>query len=235
MKEIDVQKRALMNAIVETQEEERRRIALDLHEGLAQTLSTARMNFSVFEMSACAVSDEQKNLFHTSIDLLDTALRELSLISYNLMPNTLYTFGLVAALEDLFHMINRVSTVRLSFHTHEYKRLNRQTEIILYRIIQELANNAFRHSGASEISVQLIMYRKKLTIIVDDNGNGFEAEGMLDSECTGLGLKSVDARVKFLNGIMCVDSHVSSGTVVSVEVPLTASSFAIEDEQYTGL
>lgn len=231
MKELDVQKNALMSAIVETQEEERRRIARDLHEGLAQTLSTAKMNFSSFEMSACNcdTNGEQKKLLQTSIALLDTALQELSLISYNLMPGTLYTFGLVAALEDMLHMLNTVSTIRLSFHTHEYKRLNRQTEIILYRIIQELVNNAHRHSGATEISVQLIMHRKKLAVIVDDDGEGFEAENVLSSEGNGLGLKSVKARVKFLNGFISVDSHANSGTVVSVEIPLSSSSFANED------
>jgi signal transduction histidine kinase len=228
MKEIGAQRSTLMHAIIELQEEERRRIALDLHEGLAQTLSTVKMNLSACETSVCEVGEGQKSLFHTSVALLDTALRELSLISYNLMPNTLYTFGLVAALEDMFHMINRVSTIRLAFHTHEYRRLNRQTEIILYRIIQELTNNAHRHSGASEINVQLIMHHKKLVIIVDDDGNGFEVESTLTGEQAGLGLKSAEARVKFLNGFISVDSQTGSGTVVSVEIPLATSAFADE-------
>lgn len=226
MKQINEQNSALMDAIVHTQEEERRRIALDLHDGLAQMLSVARMNFSSFESQAHALDEAQQELLHTSIGLLDTALRELSLVSYNLMPNTLYDFGLIAALEDMFHMINRVSAVRLAFHTHDYQRLHHQTEIILYRIIQELVNNAFRHSGASDISVQIIMHYKRLVVVVDDNGSGFSVEEIRSNEKSGRGLQSVETRVQYLDGSMIVDSHVNSGTVVAVEIPLTPASYA---------
>ncbi len=228
VKKINEQKGALMNAIVRTQEEERRRIALDLHDGLAQMLSVARMNFSSFESQADTLDSDQQELLHTSVGLLDSALRELSLVSYNLMPNTLYDFGLIPALEDMFHMINRVSAVKLAFHTHDYQRLDHQTEIILYRIIQELVNNAFRHSGASEISAQLIMHYKRLVIVVDDNGSGFAVEDIRHDEKSGLGLKSVETRVQFLDGSMSVDSHANSGTVVAVEIPLVQASFAEE-------
>ncbi len=231
VKKINEQSSALMNAIVRTQEEERRRIALDLHDGLAQMLSVARMNFSSFELQADTLDSGQQELLHTSIELLDTALRELSLVSYNLMPNTLYDFGLIPALEDMFHMINRVSAVKLAFHTHDYRRLDHQTEIILYRVIQELVNNAFRHSGASEISVQLIMHYRRLVIVVDDNGRGFAVDDIRNDEKSGIGLKSVETRVQYLDGSMSVDSHANSGTIVAVEIPLVPASFAEETEE----
>ena len=185
-----------VNSILEAQETERSRMAKDLHDGLGGMLSGIKLNLtSVKENMIVAETDAR--LFNKSIKQLDGAIIEMRRIAHNMMPEALLKFGLSDAIEDYCNGINESNTVKMSyFQLGVQHALEKSTEVILYRIIQELSNNAIKHADAKNILIQIIKNEYGITLTVEDDGKGFD-RGILTK---GAGLQNVQSRVDYLRG-----------------------------------
>ncbi|RYY60423.1 MAG: tetratricopeptide repeat protein [Chitinophagaceae bacterium] len=200
-----------LQSMINGQETERTRIAKDLHDGLGGLFSTIRMNFSTLQHE----NQELKNypLFNTSYDMVNTAAEEVRRIAHNMMPEVLIRIGLVPAVQELCNSISAGKLLTATMQSYGMDtRLNPSSEIMLYRIIQELLNNIIKHAQATEAIVQFNREGNHLNVTVEDNGRGFDTVN--SGSKTQMGLESVKSRVNYLNGTLSIDSEKEIGTTV---------------------
>jgi len=218
-REYNRQQNELFNAIVSTQDQERKRIAQDIHDSLGSVLSAAKLKLSSLEENKASLSSDQLEKYQSTLTLLDEASSELRSISHNIMPATLSKLGLVAALQNLIGKISGRSGLQISLTAHELEgRIEENTEISIYRIILELINNIVKHAKADKVSIQLVKYPEYINVIVEDNGQGFDYQKAME-EKKGIGLGNVLSRVEYLKGTVDIDSAPGKGTTVVIEIP----------------
>jgi len=215
LKEVEkTSKYALLNG----QEQERQRIAADLHDAVNPLLSAAKLNIeAVRDRVNCDA--EKKNLADIEA-LLAKAMHEIKDISVNLMPSTLRDFGLSYTLQDYCHKIFTGGTPTIDLNIHGLqKRLDKPIEIMLFRIVQELLNNAVKHADATQVDIQLIAHQHSIILMVEDDGKGFHSTAK-ELANKGFGIQNVRSRVMSLGGVMDIDSAKDRGTIITVEIPL---------------
>lgn len=208
------------NAALEAEIQERKRIGQDLHDGLGQMLSVARLNVSALNQKS-EVSNERKiKLIESAIYSIDTAFNELRQISHNLSPTILVTKGLEDAVQDMVRRINESNKILISCEIFGLSRqLDNLIENTLYRAIQELTNNAIKHAHASSISIQLVQNNEEITLMIEDNGLGFDLNKERPHSISG-GIQNIQSRVENLNGNIFIDSKKNRGTIITITVPL---------------
>jgi len=202
---------SVAKALLSGQEQERKRLARELHDGIGAMLASLKINISNLNSSLKNV-----NLEH-SIDLLDTTIQELRMVSHDMMPESILNYGLKKSLEDYFSELQRnlpQQVIKLEIYGI-WQHLSQEKELTLYRIITELTTNALKHSMANEILAQVVFDESSLNITVEDNGNGFDTE----LSHLGIGLKNIQSRIKFLNATMEIDSN-EKGTSFLIHVPI---------------
>ncbi len=205
-------------AIIEAEENERKRIASDLHDGVGQMMSAAKMNLSSFESRLKFSDFGEKNAFDRIISLVDESCREVRNVSHNMMPNALLKSGLSSAVKEFIDKIDS-KTLKVNLHAEGLSdRLDGNVETVLYRVIQECVNNVIKHSGANTLDISLIKDRDGIAATVEDNGRGFEVDQKEKVE--GIGLKNIKARIEYLKGTVDFDSSPGKGTLVAIHVPL---------------
>lgn len=210
----DIATRAVLNA----EENERKRIAADLHDGVGQMMSAAKMNLSAFEHEIPFKDDTQRLSFEKVIGLVDESCKEIRSVSHQMMPNALLKSGLASAVKEFIDKIdNRV--LKINLYTEGLnERLDDNVETVLYRVIQECVNNVIKHSGANKLDISLIRDADGIAATVEDNGRGFDTSDKQKFE--GIGLKNISSRVEFLKGTVDFDSAPGKGTLVAIHVPL---------------
>lgn len=214
MKEQDLATQAILAA----EEKERQRIASDLHDGVGQMMSAAKMNLSAFEQDIPFNDEEQKLAYQKVMALVDESCREIRDISHQMMPNALLKNGLTGAIKTFIDQIDQ-RVIRIHLHTEGLnEKLNPQVETILYRVIQECVNNVIKHSGADQLHISLIREETMLSVTIEDNGKGFDTGIIAQQE--GLGMKNIQSRVQFLKGTVEIDSTPGKGTLVAIHLPL---------------
>jgi signal transduction histidine kinase len=205
-------------AVIEAEERERMRIARDLHDGIGQTLSAARINLSGLESRLDIKDPEIKELLKNSLDLVDDSVKEVRSVSHNMMPNSLFKAGLAAAVREFINKLSAIDNLKIELEVSGLnERLEPSTETVLFRVLQEVVSNIIRHAGASRISIQLIKHENEITLMVEDNGRGFDVA--LAAAASGIGLRNIYSRVEYLNGSVHFDSQPKKGTTVTIEVP----------------
>ena len=199
----------ITNALLEGEEVERKRLARDLHDGLGSMLSGLKLYYSGTEQS-------NKKEFHEVNKQLDNSITELRQIAQNLMPESLLKLGLIAALKDLCTRFSNDKTVIEFQDFGVQSNISESKQITIYRIIQELINNALKYANATEIIVNCSQNENIFLITVEDNGLGFDAKkaDLFD----GMGLKNIKNRVDFLKGELDIDSQPLTGTVFNIEL-----------------
>jgi len=205
--------------MLEGQEQERTRIAADLHDRLGSMLSTVKLYFNSVEEQIDQMKAHNKEQYNKATSLLDEACDEVRKISHNLVSGELIKFGLVSALNQLKETINSTGKLNmqvLSFGMDE--RLDRSIEISLYRVVQELMNNILKHSKASEVTIQLNKVENNLNIVVEDNGIGFDHDAALQKN--GMGLRNMETRIKQLKGSVVFDTGKGRGTTTIIDIPV---------------
>jgi two-component system NarL family sensor kinase len=224
--QVNKQKTELFNAVVSAQDNERKRIAQDIHDSLGSVLSAAKLNLSGLEDHKTRLTKGQKEKYEIALGLLDDASAELRNISHNLMPATLLKLGLTAALQNLFDKISATG-MHISFTAHGIiERLAEGLEISIYRIVLELVNNIVKHAKANEVTVQLIKYPSYINITVEDNGRGF-IHMQTATGTKGMGLSSISSRIEYLKGTIDIDSGIGTGTTVIIDIPLEGSTHSM--------
>jgi two-component system, NarL family, sensor kinase len=207
------------NSVIKGQEEERGRLAKDLHDGLGGILSGVK--FTLNSMTGNQILSEQSShTFHRAIGQLDTAISELRRVAHSMMPEALLKFGLKDAVQDFCDGINSTGLLKVDFETFGLEdRLEQAKEVSLYRIVQELLNNTMKHAEATYAHVQLVQNENLLTLTVEDNGKGFDISSLEKNK--GAGFSNIESRVSYLNGKMDIKSDANHGTSVEVQLNIT--------------
>lgn len=216
----------LSGARVKAQEEERRRIAREIHDSLGQMLTAIKFNVEILEDATNLQAEEDRRRIAEIKSLLDNAMAEAREISYNLMPSVLVDFGLVPALQFLGEQFSKRNHLNVHVHVSGVEgRLDPSVEVGLYRIAQEALTNIAKHAEASEVHVQLIGDSKSTRLIVEDDGKGFQISRLAPrtGQRHGMGLVSMRERAASFNGIFVLDSRPGRGTEIIVEIPQMVS------------
>jgi two-component system, NarL family, sensor kinase len=208
-----------LRAVITATEEERKRIAKDLHDGVVQGLTGLKLRLQN-QLRTANMDEAEKETFTQTSSLLDESINELRSISHQMMPRALAELGLLPALDDLLEKAFGHSDIRFSFEHHRVdgQRFDERLEISLYRITQELINNIIRHSGAKAVSVQLLRTATHLVLVVEDDGKGFRYEDAANRN--GIGLMNISSRAKALNGEVNYTPSPQQGTVATIRIPI---------------
>ncbi|MCU0352364.1 MAG: tetratricopeptide repeat protein [Cytophagales bacterium] len=210
------QEMSALRAMVEGEEQERMRIARELHDGLTGLLSAARHQV---ESAFRRLPQTDTLVTSPAAELLDKACGEVRRISHNLMPYALQRHGLATALQEYCANVQQSGLLAIDYQQISWhERLSPSLELWLYRMAQELINNALRHAKATHALVQLSRHGNSIHITVEDDGRGFNF-GKINAK-SGTGLKSIESRVKYMNGSLSVNSD-SRGTSVQIEISLS--------------
>ncbi len=212
------QQEAWSQDMIEVQENERKRIARELHDGICQAITVSRLNLINIPKKSTLDPDALNAIEHTA-DALDQTYRELRSLSHQMIPKALEVTGLCDAMEDLMGKTFAHTDTRFSFERGQAPRLAPQQEASLYRIFQELIANIVKHAQATEVNVQVYTAGKMLIMMVEDNGVGMHRTEGLPHE--GIGLSNIRYRVQLLHGIYNVESPESGGTLTMIQVPCT--------------
>jgi len=205
-----------IDAMLKGQEEERSRLAKDLHDGLGGMLSGVKLSF-VNMKENLIMDSESVTSFEKSILQLDNTIAELRKVAHNLMPEALVKFGLKNAVLDFCNSMQLSSKTKIIFEQLGTERLLSSTaDLYIYRIVQELINNAIKHANADQILVQLTKTNDKVLLTVEDDGKGFNTE--LIRSAKGIGLKNIQQRVDYLKGKIDIASQAEEGTSVNIEL-----------------
>lgn len=215
--ELAKQKEIRSKAIIEAEEKERIRIARDLHDGVGQLLSATKLNMSQLQSHIQVSTPEAESALQNTLSLLDDSVKEVRIVSHNMMPNTLLKMGLVSAVREFVSRIQNAPSLKVNLEIVGLdQRLEQSKEAILYRVIQELVNNIIKHAKANQITLQIINEDKELTIMIEDNGIGFDTSKMENFE--GIGIKNIISRIEYVNGQVFFDSTPGKGTTVVIEL-----------------
>jgi two-component system, NarL family, sensor kinase len=203
-------------AVLKGEEQERTRLAKDLHDGLGGLLSGIKYSFSTMKGNLVMTPDNAE-AFERSMDMLDSSILEMRRVAHNMMPEALVKFGLDAALKDFCHDITQSGALNVSYQSINMNdlQIEQTTAITIFRIVQELINNTMKHAGAKNAIVQLSKSGENLSLTVEDDGKGFDTS-MLE-RADGIGWNNIRNRVEFLKGKLDVHSAPGKGTSVLVE------------------
>lgn len=218
LKEIKQQEEIkITRAMLQGQEEERKRVASDLHDGLGGMLAGIKLNLSDFAINH---ADDREESLNPIINQLDTSVTELRRIAHNMMPETLLKFGLETSIRDL---CNAMTNKRIAINFQCYGIMNElvmQEQISIYRIVQELLGNAVKHAKASQILLQCSYAEGSFLITIEDDGIGFDMEELENK--IGMGLLNIRNRVNYLNGIFEITTNKGEqGTTINIELNVT--------------
>jgi len=213
----EVNQRALAAA-----EDERMRIARELHDGTAQTLAALRVRLKLARKLQDPV--KQTELLEEISEEISAAIEEVRRMARGLRPPALDMLGLAPAIESRARAIAEAGGLRLELAVQDQERLlSPETELAVYRIVQESLSNVVRHAGAETVFVGLERDDGTLEIIIRDDGRGFDLEHTLDDSGRGLGLFGMQERASYFGGTVDIDTTPGRGTQVSVRIPIAES------------
>lgn len=215
--ELETEKQlAATEAVLKGEEQERTRLAKDLHDGLGGMLSGIKYGFNTMKENLIMTS-ENRQAFERSMDMLDSSIKELRRVAHNMMPEALVKFGLDTALRDYCNDIKQNTDLDVTYTSIDLADANpdQTTSITIYRIVQELVNNTLKHGAATKAIVQVTRTGDHFAITVEDDGKGFDTAILKQSK--GIGWTNIQHRVEFLKGKLDVHSGPGKGTSVYIE------------------
>ncbi len=207
--------KAKINAEITTMENERRRIAADLHDDVGPLLSAIKLQINHVD----ATDEEQKILLVKSSRYIDEVIQKMREISNELLPNILVRRGIVIALEDFIRKLNESNGLKIVFESELSERLPEEVEINLYRIVQEIIHNSIKHSKANVLKIELYKSLHKIILATADNGIGFSENSEQRKE-SGLGLLNLQSRTDVMGGDLSFQSHKGKGVRYLIEIPI---------------
>ncbi len=218
----DEQQKILLNASIRWQEEERQRIAADLHDDAGPLLATARLYLN--ENLVHQDINTQLQSIYNAKQIIDDTIQLIRNISHSLMPPTLKNFGLESAVNDLFQKISGSGSLNASCRFHDYRtRMKPEQELLVFRVIQELVNNILKHSNASFIHITQNYQDGKFFIRIHHDGRGITQNDFdkLNKSAMGLGLKNIQSRIRVLHGGITFEKDISQTYFkVTLDIPV---------------
>ena len=211
---LDGQKK-ILQATIETQERERKRIARDLHDAISAKLNVVSLHVNML-LDGSLDSSEQRDALSKVLGVTTVVLDNSRQIAHNLFPPILENFGLSAALEELMDEFGATKKVVVQQEIKYLTTLSKNEELHLFRVVQELLNNSIRHGKATKVCLKLMDSVDSMSLVYTDNGKGFIVKQAL-SEC-GLGLTNIKSRVAILNGKLIIKSQLGNGAVFTIAI-----------------
>lgn len=210
---VQLQKERIQAQIM-IQEQERKRIANDLHDSLGPMLSTVKL----YMHSITVNNDADKQSLDKASDYIDETIGNLREISYNLLPGSLSRNGLVTVVKEFLSRISGRHSIKISFEAPNGENIPQTTELHLFRIIQEIVHNAIKHSGAATLKLKLVRQPDGLFLLTEDNGKGFDLYNTRESS-KGLGLKSIENRCEMINASLKIVAKKNEGCKIIIKIP----------------
>ncbi|HHP7241055.1 MAG TPA: tetratricopeptide repeat protein [Cyclobacteriaceae bacterium] len=208
-----------LHAMLEGQEQERKRIARELHDRVGSVLSMVKIHMKSNPQPAMVLpGGEIEEPDNVAEEMIDEACDEVRRIAHNMVSGSIQNFGLINALYNLKETINNTGQLAMKVVDFGFngERLPEDIEINTYRIVQELVSNTLKHANANKMSIQALRIDDNLNLMIEDNGNGFNPDKLYE----GMGLKNIFARVNHMHGEIDIDSGMGSGTTISIDVPI---------------
>lgn len=210
----------VLNAVIVTEENERKRLAKELHDGLGPLLATAKMSVSALtEQQAAAMGN--KTIYNNALQAINESISSLREISNNLSPHLLDNFGLHRAISTFTEKINDTGKIKIEFSSNlGSQRFESNAEVIIYRAVCELTMNTLKHAQANKILISLDTENDTLMLLYQDDGIGYEFQKVLDGQTEGMGINNIRSRIGSLNGTFEVDSWPGEGIIVTIQVKI---------------
>ncbi|MDR6967989.1 signal transduction histidine kinase [Flavobacterium arsenatis] len=208
-----------IDLILESQEKERQQIANELHDDLGSMLATLKLNFQNLKRNENSAKSEI-NLYEKTDDLIEEAYQKVRNISHLKNLGVVGSQGLLVAVKKMAEKMSVLERLKINVIPFGLtERLDNQTEVSLFRMIQELCTNIIKHSGAKEVNIYLTQHNpKEINIIIEDNGTGFDPKKTTQN--AGIGLKSIEKKVEQMGGTFTIDSILTKGTTIIIDLPL---------------
>ena len=214
---------ARARAALEAEVAERKRLGFELHDGVGPLLSLAKLNVTALLQKPQLAPERKLMILQNTEGTINEVLKEMKQISNNMAPLVLLEKGFPDAVKDLVSKLNQSSTYKVSLDMMGLNtRMEPYLEHSLYRTIQEALNNVIMHAEGNEINIQIIQNHEDLTVMIEDNGKGFDPSQLDDKK--GMGLKSAASRIQSLKGELLIDSAQGRGTIITIIVPLVHKS-----------
>ena len=221
--------RELSGRLINAQEEERTRIARELHDDLSQRMALLNVGLEQFELGMTRLSAASRQQLHDIAEISEEVSSIIHNLSHQLHPSKLDTLGLVASLTGLCREFSAQYHLQAQFFHHNFPgRIPKDVTLCLFRIVQEALRNVVKHSGAGEAQVELSGHNKGIDLCISDSGTGFSPDSA--QRYTGLGLVSMRERLRLVGGQLSIESEPLHGTRIRVHVPLTATVEEIASE-----
>lgn len=212
---ITIHQQELLRSSIQVQEDERKRIATDIHDELGATLSIARMHLMALETQSKNNSEENAAAFQNIRSLIETSMTSVRRISHELMPQNLQMFGLPETLQSIVKMVNSTNNIHILINCDdEVNDLTWAVKLGLYRISLELINNTIKHAKAKEICLDIHCNGDQLTFYYTDDGIGLSE----NFEKSGLGQKSIEARAMSIGGTLKVGNKATGGFYAQISI-----------------
>ena len=213
------QRETITKAVIDAEENERKRIGSDLHDGVGQLFSAVKMNLSGLFDRINFENNNEKFLAEKTLALVDESCKEVRIISHKMMPNTLLKSGIASDIKSFIEKLDE-QNLKVNFSAKGFSdQLEHNEEVILYKVIQELVSNIIKHAKASELTIAIENDKKFIRALIKDNGVGFNAAEI--DGFTGIGLKNINTRIQYLKGAVHFDTAPNKGTAVNIMVPLS--------------
>jgi len=213
---LEEQQNHTLKKLIAVQDDERKRIAADLHDNIGPLLVALKINFR--RMMNVKEEQQQIALLNKTEEIIDESILEIRNVAHNLMPKGLSSNGLINTLSNYFEDLQQVYNKRIEF-THEVQSIfEPELQMNIYRIISELVLNSAKHSNANVISVFIQAHRELVSILINDDGCGFEIKR--NGKKKSLGIHSAESRVHYLKGTFHLETSAGKGTSIKIEIPL---------------
>jgi len=203
------------NAEITIQENERKRIANDLHDSIGPMLSAVKMNINCIDTH----TPEDEKVIQKSGGYIDEIITNLRRISYNLLPNTLERKGFIEALTEYVDNMKDKAPLDIQLNVLDTVEIPADRSVHIFRILQEIIHNTVKHSRASTLTIQITRKNNFLQVTTKDDGVGFDTQ-VVRNESSGLGLKSINSRADMLDGRLDMESASGKGTMYVLKIPV---------------
>ena len=213
----NVHQKQLLSSSLAVQETVRRNISNDLHDEIGGLLSATKLSISTLAKKA---EPSMKSAIDHAKELVTEALSQVRSLSRDLIPRTLENFGLIAAIEEFVQKMEAVTQVRFHFVHENLQKYSPNLELTIYRVIQELTNNSLKHAEASNIIIEIFELDGNLKINFEDDGKGFDADGVILAKNKGLGLNSIFSRLEVVDAKYEFKTNRKVGVEFSISIPL---------------
>lgn len=215
--------REVLNAIISTEEKERRRIARDLHDTIGPLLSSIKLYLSTLFKTQSA--ERKVKLFNLSEEAINEAVASVRQITNNLSPQALTDYGIISALNSFIQKLNTSSHINTEFIVAGFNyRVPQEVELALYRVSTELINNTIKHSGAKNIFLSLDNSDGDVVMVYKDDGKGVIKDNSMELS-RGMGIRNINIRLKSLNAVFTITSEPNWGFVANIKIPLKLQSW----------